>query len=183
MDDSLFGFDLIRPSDLSAISPVMSTFGAINSAIGTYYQAEAQKNNLRFQADMAKINAQISEMNAQATMLAGQRQAQNIMLRGRQIKSAQKVGFAASGVDLGSASAINVMTTTDYMTETDRNTVEANAIRAAWGYRTQAGNDRITSLMAGTAADQISPAGSGLSSLLSNSGRVAESWYKYSKRD
>lgn len=188
MSDSFFGFDNfdfnIGPmgaSDIASISPILSTFGAINSAIGSYYQAQAQKNNLRFQADMAKINAQIAEGNAQATMLAGQRQAQNVMMRGAQMKSAQKTGFAANGVDLGSRSALNVLTTTDYMTETDRNTIEANAIRAAWGYRTQSINDRNTSLLAGTAADQISPMGSGVSSLLGNSGRVAESWYKYSK--
>ena len=163
------------------MGPMMSTFGAINSAIGTYYQSQAMSNNLKFQADMSKINAGVAESNAQATLLAGQRAQQNVRLRTAKLKAQQKVSMAANGVDLGSRSATNILTTTDTMGEIDALTVESNAIRAAFGYRTQSVNDMNTSRMSSAAADGISPYGSAASSLLGNAGSVASSWYRNSK--
>jgi hypothetical protein len=163
------------------VGPLLSTFGAINGAIGTYYQAQAMSNNLKFQADMARINAGIAESNAQATLLAGQRAQQNVQLRTSKLKTAQKVGMAANGIDLGSRTATNILTTTDLMGEIDSNTVEANAIRAAFGYRTQSVNDMNTSRLSSAVADGISPFGSAAGSLIGSAGKVAEGWYKYSK--
>lgn len=188
MSDSLFGFDngfnfdSSMMESLSAVSPILSTFGAVNSAIGSYYQAEAQKNNLQFQSEMAKINAQIGEINAQSVILGGQRAQQNSRLRTAHLKSAQRVGMAANGIDLGSKTATNILTSTDYMGEIDANTIELNAIRAAWGYRTQSTNSMATARMNQAAADSINPFGTATGSLLGNSGSVAESWYKYSQR-
>jgi len=164
-----------------AVGPILSTFGAINGAIGSYYQSQAMANNLEFQADMAKINAGIAESNAQAVLLSGQRAQQNVRLRTAKIKAAQRVGMAANGVDLGSRSAINLQTTTDTMGEIDAQTVENNAIRAAFGYRNQSVNDLNTARLANSVADGINPFGSATSSLLGNAGSVASSWYKYAK--
>lgn len=164
-----------------SVGPIFSTFGAINGAIGSYYQAQAMSNNLKFQADMARINAQISETNAQAVLLSGQRAQQNVRLRTAKLKSSQRVGMAANGIDLGSRTAVNVLTSTDVMGEIDANTVEANAIRAAFGYRTQSVNEMNTAGLASAVADGISPFGSATGSLLGNAGKVADSWYRYSK--
>lgn len=169
------------PKASPTLGPLLSTFGAINGAIGSYYQAQAMSNNLRFQADMAKINAQISETNAQATLLAGQRAQQNVRLRTAKLKSGQRVAMAANGIDLGSTTAVNVLTSTDLMGEIDAQTVENNAIRAAFGYRTQSVNDRNTALLSNSVADSISPFGSAASSLIGSAGKVADGWYRYSK--
>lgn len=164
-----------------SIGPMLSTFGAINGAIGSYYQAQAMSNNLEFQADMAKINSNISEINAQATLLAGQRAEQNVRLRTAKLKSSQRVSMAANGIDLRSKSATNVLTTTDYMGEIDAQTVEQNAIRAAFGYRTQSVNDMNTARISAATAEGISPFGSASTALLANAGKVADGWYRYSK--
>lgn len=161
--------------------PILSTFGAINGAIGSYYQSQAMSNNLKFQADMARINAQIGETNAQAVLLSGQRAQQNVRLRTAKLKSSQRVAMAANGIDLGSRTAVNVLTSTDVMGEIDANTVEANAIRAAFGYRTQSVNDMNTARLSSAVADGISPLGSATGSLISNAGKVADGWYRYSK--
>jgi hypothetical protein len=188
MSDSLFGFENSWTGIVDTVSnaspivgPMLSTFGAINGAIGSYYQAQAMSNNLKFQADMAKINAGIAESNAQATLLAGQRAQQNVQLRTSRLKAAQKVGMAANGIDLGSRSAVNILTTTDTMGVIDADTVEANAIRAAFGYRTQSVNDMNTSRLSSAVADGISPFGSAAGSLIGNAGKVADGWYRYSK--
>ena len=163
------------------VGPLLSTFGAINGAIGTYYQSQAMSNNLKFQADMSRINAQIAETNAQATLLAGQRAQQNVRLRTARLKSSQRVGMAANGIDLGSDTAVNVLTTTDVMGEIDANTVEVNAIRAAFGYRTQGVNDMNTARLTDATAQSISPFGSAAGSLIGSAGKVADGWYRYSK--
>lgn len=173
--------DFKMPEVNPIVGPLLSTFGAINGAIGTYYQAQAMSNNLKFQADMARINAGIAETNAQATLLAGQRAQQNVRLRTARLKSAQRVGMAANGIDLGSDSAVNVLTTTDVMGEIDANTVEANAVRAAFGYRTQGVNDMNMARLSSAVADNISPFGSGVSSLIGSAGKVADGWYRYAK--
>lgn len=169
------------PEVSPSLGPILSTFGAINGAIGSYYQAQAMSNNLKFQADMANINAQISETNAKAVLLSGQRAQQNVRLRTAKLKSGQRVAMAANGIDLGSTTAVNVLTSTDLMGEIDANTVEANAIRAAFGYRTQSVNDMNTARLSSAVADGISPLGSATGSLLGNAGSVADSWYKYLK--
>lgn len=170
------------PTVSPMVGPILSTFGAINGAIGTYYQSQAMVNNLEFQADMAKINARISETNAQAVLLAGQRAQQNARLRTAKLKGQQITSMAANGVDLGSRTATNILTTTDTMGEIDAQTVEANAIRAAFGYRTQSVNDMNTARLSSAVADGINPFTSATGSLIGSAGKVAEGWYMYSKR-
>ena len=41
---------------LGAVGPIMMTFGAINSAIGSYYQTQATIQNYKFQSQMGNIN-------------------------------------------------------------------------------------------------------------------------------
>jgi hypothetical protein len=89
--------------------------------------------------------------------------------------------MAANGVDLGDGSAAEVQATTDVMGELDANTVHANAVRSAWGYRTQATNSQNDAVMRRSAADGISPGTSAMSSLLGSAGTVAQGWYRLKK--
>jgi len=165
-----------------AIAPIMMTFGAINSAIGSYYQTQASIQNYKFQSQMAGINALISETNAQAMLLAGQRAEQNVRLRGARIKSAQRASMAANGIDLQSSTAQNVLNSTDVLNETDALTVQSNALKAAFGYRTQSVSDKNSANIYSAVSDGMSPLGNATGSLLSSGGAVAESWHKYSQR-
>ena len=63
----------------------------------------------------------------------------------------------------------------------DASTIQANAARSAWGYRTQGTNysDNSTALRAGAGA--ISPGSAAGLSLLGSAGQVSQSWYQYSK--
>ena len=63
----------------------------------------------------------------------------------------------------------------------DANTLEANAVRTAWGMRTQATNYQNEALAARATAGAINPGMSAVSSLLGSAGSVASSWYQYSK--
>jgi hypothetical protein len=155
--------------------------GAILAMIGAYSSAQGQQSNLRAQAALDDINASTAENAARAALFAGQREEQRSMIATANLKATQQVGFAANGVDLGEGSAQRTLASTDVMGEIDRNTIAANAVRSAWGYRTQAVNSRNDALMKRASADSISPLMAGASSLLTSAGSVAQNWYSLNK--
>lgn len=160
---------------------MMQGAGAASSAVGAYYGAQSNKISLGLQANLADTSARVSESAAQATLLTGQREEQKSMLATASLKSAQRVGMAANGVDLGEGSPLNVLTTTDTMGQIDANTIKANAIKSAWGYRMQGVNQTNQANMSRAAADAINPTQSAISSLLGSAGSVASSWYMFGK--
>jgi hypothetical protein len=168
-----------------AISPfavmAMQIGGAATSAIGAYGTASANRIAMRSQANIAEINARISEQAAQGELLKGEREEQRTRLNTAQLKSRQRAVMAASGVDLGSDSATNILTGTDVMGEIDANTVAANAVRSAWGYRTQASNYTTDAIVKRGAAKGMSPTTAMASSLMGSAGSVAQSWYAMGK--
>lgn len=151
--------------------------GAMTSTVGSYYSAISQKTTLESQANIADINARMAESSAQSALQQGQQQEISTRLKTAQLKSVQRVALAANGIDLGSDSAINTLTTTDVMGEIDANTINANAVRTAFGYRTQATNDRNEAMMRRATASSLSPIGAAVGTLLTESGKVASSWY------
>jgi hypothetical protein len=155
--------------------------GAIGSASLARTQAKANKSALQFQSEMSQINARMAERSAQSVLYQGQQQIANLTLRSGKIKSSQRVAMAANGIDLGEGNAVEVQATTDLMTEIDKNTIEANAIRGAWGYRTQGVNASNQALMSNTTADSISPNAAASSTLMSSAGNVAQQWYAMNK--
>lgn len=185
--------------------PVMAMqgAGAASSAIGAYSGAKSSKSSLNFQAgmadtnaksimDMALINQQMAEGSAQQTLLTGQREVQRSQIATANLKGSQRASMAANGIDLGEGTANQVLTSTDVLGEVDANTLQANAVRSAWGYRlqgqaefnrsrTQADNSRSQAVMSRASADAISPGNAAFTSLLSSAPTVASSWYQYDK--
>lgn len=155
--------------------------GMASSALGAYFGAEGQKSALSARATIADINATTARRSAQSALEAGQLEEQRSGLATANLKSAQQAQFASNGVALGEGSAARVLTSTDVMGAIDKNTIAANAVRAAWGYRTQATNQNIEGIMDRGAADGISPLSSGVSSLLGSAGGVASNWYQLNK--
>jgi hypothetical protein len=154
-----------------------SSVSVWSSAIGSILAAQGQQDALRFQAEMADINAKAADNAARGALFAGQREGQRSMLSTANLKSAQTAKFAASGVDLGVGSAARTLASTDIMGKIDANTIAANAVRSAWGYRTQGTSYRNDALTRRSAADSINPWLEGASSALTTAGRVDREWY------
>lgn len=155
--------------------------GGAMSTIGAYSQAQAQRSLLTSQANIDDINARLSDAAAQSARESGSRQVQASRLATARLKSSQRASLAANGVDLSVGSAAEQLTSTDVLGEMDANTLEANALRSAWGYRMQGVNYRNDALMRRAGADAISPWLAAGSSLLTSAGNVAASWYNYKK--
>lgn len=153
-------------------NPALAVMGmqgasAASSAVGAYYSARSQKSTLGFQADL-------DEYQAQNALVQGEREQQRSRLATAQLKSTQRASMAANGVDLAEGTPARVLTSTDLLGEIDAQTIQQNALRSAWGYRTDA---RMKRASAGT----INPAMSAFSSLLGGGGQVASSWYSLNK--
>ena len=169
------------PSGLGSASLIGMGIGAVGSAIGTYQQSKSLKSQLRYQAAIAEINQRLAESSAQQAMQQGQQQVAATTMRYGAVKSGQRAAMAANGVDLGVGSAAEVQASTDILKDIDKNTIEANAIRSAFGYRTQGTGFANQALMDRTSASSISPASSGFSTLLGSATKVAGSWYMLDK--
>jgi hypothetical protein len=168
-------------TQLAQASLAAQVGGAASSAIGSYYSAEANKATLQGQANVADINSRIAELGAQSALYQGQQQVGALTLKAGQLKSSQRTALAANGVDLGEGNAAELQASTDIMKEIDANTLTANAVRSAWGYRTQATNYQNEALMKRAGASSINSGMAVASSLLGSAGTVAESWYKYQR--
>lgn len=163
-------------------SLALQASGALMGIVSSYYSAKSQKSALRHQAEIAEINAGLAELAAQNETLAGQREEQKLRLRTGGIKAGQRVAMAANGIDIAnSPTAQNILNSTDILGEIDAQTIQANAVRSAWGYRTQASNLTSEAAMARATASGISPGMSALSSMLTGAGQVASSWYSLNK--
>lgn len=171
---------------LYSITPGMATgigmgFSAIGSALGSFFSASGQKAALEAQANIAEINARTSENAAQSVLNQGKQQVAQSSLKYGAVKSGQKAALAANGVDIGTGNAAELQGSTDIMKEIDLNTLKANAVRSAWGYRTQSSNYQIEAMTKRVAADGISPSMSAGTTLLSSAGKVASQWYALNK--
>lgn len=170
-----------NPTQVAQVGMISQIGGAVAGGVGSYFGASTQKANLRGQAAVADANARIAELGAQSALAQGQRQVGALTLQAGQLKSSQRATLAANGVDLGSGSAAELQASTDIMKEIDANTLTANAVRSAWGYRTQGLNAQLEASSARASAGAISPIGSATSSLLGSAGSVASSWYQFNQ--
>lgn len=168
-------------SNTASLSMGLQAGGVATSVVGSYYGAQVQKAALSGAADIATENAKIAELGAQSQIEAGQKSEQGARLRTAGLKSSQRASMAANGIDLGSDTATNILTTTDVMGEIDANQIRANAIRSAWGYRTQELNFQNDARAKRSTAGGINPLANAATSLLAGAGQVAGSWYAMNK--
>lgn len=157
--------------------------GVFNGGIGAYFASLGQKNAMKTSANIADINARMAEDSAQSALLAGQREEQNIDIRTTNTLGAEKASYGASGVDVNGGGSVGaVMSTTQIMGESDAITAKANAVRTAWGFRTQAVSDKNQALADRATADGISPGMAASGSLLTGASSVASSYYNLKKQ-
>lgn len=166
---------------LGYLSAVSSVSSLLTGAIGSYWSAKSAKSQVESQARLSDINARIAELGAQQELIAGNREVGSISMQAGQLKSRQRVALSANGVDLGEGTAAELQASTDLMKEIDINTATSNAVRSAWGYRTQAVNAQNDALAKRATASGIKPGQAAFSSLLVGAGSVASAWYRLGK--
>lgn len=214
-------------------NPALAIMGAsaLVSASSARQSAKAQQNSMLYDAQasdrnaitannaalVAENNAELAGWQSREALRQGEKDVSDIQFdrataltasrnEAANVKSAQKVGMAANGIDVGSGSAVDVLTSTDYVGELNANaindsaarnvaTVRDNAIKNAWGYQVQgvgyqdqAATSRADSALYRYDAQQqragsrrISPNSAAAVSLLGSASQVAGTWYSMGK--
>lgn len=168
----------------------MAVTGALTNLVGTYFDAEMRRGQLKSQAlsmqfeeTMAAHAARAAEQDAQATIDASQSDIGILTMRAGAEKASRKVAMAARGLRLGVGSTAEVQATGDLVKEIDRKTISLNAAMNAAARRTEGSNMRTRSIMAGVSAQNlegtrrsINPYMSAGSSLLSSASKLGDAW-------
>ncbi|MDR1311544.1 MAG: hypothetical protein LBK01_06705 [Burkholderiaceae bacterium] len=155
----------------------MMGFGVGMETVGAFTSASTQKASLNSQSRIAQINADIAEMQVQNARIQGRNEVMRHTLKARHLQGQQRASMAANGVDIGVGSAAELRASTAAMAEIDKNTIEANALRTAWGYKFQKQDYLNQSMMAKANAKAISPGMSAFSTFLSGASKVALAGY------
>jgi hypothetical protein len=148
---------------------IASAAGTGISAMSAIQQGQAAKAT-------ARNNATMAEYAAQDAQKRGEKDAQDIQRRAAAVKSSQRVGLAAKGLDLSFGTAADLQDQTDFFSQSDVATARTNARNEAWSMRAQGSNAMAQGRAAARNAN-LSAAGS----LLTGGAQVADKWTQYRK--
>lgn len=151
--------------------------GAVSSTFAAYNRSKAEKYGYEFQSKLARNNAEISEWQADDAKRRGRREEDKLRMRAASIKGAQIARMAANGIDLSQGTALNILTDTDLLAESDVLLARDNTAREVWGFKQQGANYRANADALKASADAVSPFSSAAGTLLTSAGSVAKSWY------
>lgn len=112
----------------------------VSSAAAGYAQAGAISAKGAYDQQIAESNSRLASMQAEEATARGDKAASQALKQGRQLRGAQRAAAAASGVDIGTGSALALQQETTGLSQLDALTIKNNAAREAHGYQVQAVN-------------------------------------------
>lgn len=151
--------------------------GVLGGAVGSYRKATLEKTGYDYQSRIAKSNAGLARQQADDALHRGATTENNVRLKTAQLKGNQVANLAARNIDLGEGSALEILTTTDFMGERDALMARDNANKEAWGYNVQAQNADSNADFLAWRGDNVRPGADAAATLLTGGGTVAASWY------
>jgi hypothetical protein len=129
------------------VGVALAVVSAIGAGVSAGMQADAQRKQANYQAQLdnnaaivAANNAKIAKWNRSDALQRGEQSAQNAMLERQQLIGRQRATLAASGVDLTQGSALDLLASTEYLGQIEVNNIQSNAAREAWGYDLESNN-------------------------------------------
>ena len=167
------------PGIFASLGQGLQIGGVLTQAFGAYQQSQAQQQAYAYQAAVAANNAAAAEIAAQDALRRGQKEEQNVRLKTAALRGSQRASLAARGIDLGEGSALDILTTTDFMGERDALTTRDNAEKEAWGHRVRGAGLAADAGLLSNAASNINPFASAAGTLLTGASGVASSWAKW----
>jgi hypothetical protein len=142
-----------NPGTLMAASAAVQGLSSLGSA---FAQSGAYQLQGDYQKQQSEINAQLAEYEADDAIKRGDKSAKALRTQIKGLVGAQRASFAAQGIALDSGSALDVQADTSKLGALDVLTLKNNALREAFGYKTQAISDNARGNFAGLAADMNS---------------------------
>jgi hypothetical protein len=150
------GFAPSTVANIKGVSGIVSSLaGLAGGLMGNRYSSSASDSMAKSaqlaaeaQAQLAETNASIADLQAEAALSKGNAAVARLTQQAGQMKSAQRAGMAARGIDLGQGNAAEILASTDMMKDVDKATLIYNALNESFGYRTNAINARAQAGMA-----------------------------------
>lgn len=146
------------------------------SATGSIQQGNAAAAAGRYNAQIAEMNAKISENRARDALERGKIEEQKKRKEIAKISGAQQAAMAANGVDISFGSPLDTLVDTAVQGELDALTIRSNTYREEYDYRVQAANQRAggqLQKMQGKSAQAAGYIGAG-STILGGGAKVAQ---------
>ena len=170
----------MNPTQIGEAGMGATAGGGILSAFGSISSGIANEKMFDYQASIARLNEQIDKQNATFASEAGEQQAFQSGLRGKQQMGQIVAAQGASGLDVNSGSAKQVQTSQGTITRLNSDVIRSNAAKTAYSYETQAtlaGAQANVYQMAGANALEAGYIGAG-SSVLGAASSVSSEWLK-----
>lgn len=158
---------------IAALGGAAGAIGAIASIAGTVVSVMGQMQAAESQAKMSEYQAKQSRIVAEDALKRGVAEEQAQRRKTAALESRQRAVLAASNVDIGSGSPLQILSDTAMLGELDAQTIRNNSEREAAQHRAQAG---LYDMQAGAArqAGMINAFGTALGGISS----LADRWYR-----
>ena len=172
----------IAANTIMVVGTVASSAISTTSAI---QQGNAAKAQYKYQAKVAKENADIAQENANRERQQGIEEARLQRLKAAQNVASQTSAMAANGIDVTQGTPVDLLGDTAMWGEMDALNTLANSESRAQAFEAQANNfqnqSRLDSLAGQNAykAGQLNAISSGLNGI-TNTMSVAQKWYGFS---
>ncbi len=128
-------------------------------ALGQYKTAQATASADKYNAQIAQQNAQLATQQAQFAAQEGGAQVEASGLQTRAKEGAVEANQGASGVEVGQGSFGQIQQSVKEIGMLDAMQIRANAVRAAYGYQTQAVSDKEQAVLDTYAAKNAKTSG------------------------
>jgi len=157
-----------------------SIAGGLMSALGASAQGEANAQMYQYQAQVARINAQIDKQNAEWTRSSGEMQMLQMGQKQAQQEGQVRTGFAASGLDVNSGSAAEVQRSQRALDQLDQQVKRTDISKAAYDYDVKSVMDLNQATGYELAAQNAKTAGDmqAMTSMIGTAGNVSSMWFR-----
>ena len=161
---------------------MLQGLGAMAQAQGQRHAAAAKANEYRYQAQVDDNNRKVALWKAQDAKDRGAKEEAAFRTKVAQLKGRQKSVLAASGVEIGDGSALDILGDTAALGELDALTIRSNAEREAYEQKVNASNLAANASMKRMGANNAIIAGKigSMTSLLTGASSISSKWANYS---
>jgi hypothetical protein len=164
------------------IGMLLNFAGAMAQAKGQRHAAESKAAEYEYQAKIDENNRNVALWKSADAKARGQKEEAALRVKVAALKGRQRSALAASGVEVGSGSALDILGDTAALGELDALTIRSNAERESYEQDVVASNLQANAGMKRMGAQNSRIAGKigAQTSLLTGAGNVASKWYDYS---
>jgi hypothetical protein len=158
----------------------ITAVGIAVTAGGAIFKGMSQGAMYGYQANIARMNAQIAQQNAAYEVNLGEVQAQQQGMKTKSIIGQTKAVQGASGLDLNSGSAMEVRASEAELGAADQATIRSNAARRAYGFQVEAAQDEAQASLYDKASTNAEIGGfiDAGTSILGGGGSLSSRWLK-----